>query len=380
MGNTDETWAAVYPPLQELKAETDSPWEERRGAFLDKLGLSEPSQDPVVAAFFTHVEDLPDTQRDELLSGDEVDTLLYGFIEQYSESSDSDSTDSADSSAWDAFLADKGPYWDGSEESWPQFYEWFAYEAHQAGVGAHADELLAELAAQDIDDRIITFGRSGVTIVKRKREEPAVEKKKTATSSTGAEPEDEEESRPQKRMKTRASRQAKPTGPPRVTVRSESEGAATQRLNSRQQIGFHMVATLTNPPGNVGQFEFRQFVRDAFDKNSGTQALTGYSPDGPFQPPYEDEDGDEDVNVTQTDTAIVFDDHPGFSSTSSIVAGDWLNSYSVEFYWTVTHPDGRVWQSPTTVPHSVTSVYNGGANVPVTYNVGPDQDWEVTFP
>jgi len=379
MANVDETWAAVYPPLQELKAQPDLPWDERRAAFLGKLGLAEPAQDPVVHAFILHVEDLPDSQRDDLLRGDEAETLLYGFVEQYSDDSSAE-----DDSPWESFLEEKGPYWDGTEDSWAQFYEWFAYEAEQAGVGQQANDLLAELAGQDIEDRITTFGRKGVRIIRRP--DAMVVGEKAAVSGKrkdrDTEPVEETEPRRSSRVKEKVAKKPKKTGPPRVTIRSAAEGVATQKLNTRQKIGFHMVATLTNPPGNVdGQFEFRQYARDEFDKLSGAIPMTAYDEDGPFAPPYEDSDGEEDVNVTIGDESITFDDHPGFSTGNAIAVGDWLNSYTVEFYWTVTRKaDGAVWTSPNTVTHEVTSEYDTGNDADVDYNVGGDENWVVVFP
>jgi hypothetical protein len=251
----------------------------------------------------------------------------------------------------------------------------------RGGFRAQAEELLAELAGQDIEDRITTFGREKVTILKRKRVDPPAEKEKAekkAEERGGDEPEGEPCR--SKRIKTKAAANPKPTGPPRLTVTSGQEGVNNQKLGARQNVGFHMVATLTNPPGDVGQFEFRQYARAEFDKNSGTSALGDFEEDVPFAPPYQDSDDEVDVNITITDTSIRFDDHPGFSTGSAIAIGDWLNFYRVEFYWTVTHPDGRMWTSPNTVAHSVTSDWADGADAPLVYAVGGGEDWEITFP
>lgn len=43
-----------------------------------------------------------------------------------------------DPSAWNDFLIANGPAWDGSDESWGPFVEWFVYEADVAGVGRSA--------------------------------------------------------------------------------------------------------------------------------------------------------------------------------------------------------------------------------------------------
>jgi hypothetical protein len=65
-----------------------------------------------------------------------------------------------DPAAWNAFLAEKGPYWDGTEESWPQFRDWFAYEAGQAGVPGFAAAFLQY--AQDAGDRAGVFAEYGL--------------------------------------------------------------------------------------------------------------------------------------------------------------------------------------------------------------------------
>lgn len=43
-----------------------------------------------------------------------------------------------DPEAWNAFLRTNGAAWDGNDESWPAFVEWFLYYATEQGVGASA--------------------------------------------------------------------------------------------------------------------------------------------------------------------------------------------------------------------------------------------------
>ncbi|OLF14671.1 hypothetical protein [Actinophytocola xanthii] len=43
-----------------------------------------------------------------------------------------------DPDAWNTYLRTNGASWDGNDESWPAFVEWFLYYANEQGVGASA--------------------------------------------------------------------------------------------------------------------------------------------------------------------------------------------------------------------------------------------------
>jgi hypothetical protein len=62
---------------------------------------------------------------------------------------------------WQAYLAENGPAWDGAEESWQQFREWFAYYAAEQGVGASAEGFL-QLA--EAGDKHLVFAQYGVAV------------------------------------------------------------------------------------------------------------------------------------------------------------------------------------------------------------------------
>lgn len=74
----------------------------------------------------------------------------------------SDAQDTYDPQAWEKFLAQNGPRWNGTDDAWAQFTTWFRYEADQAGVTAAASGFLDWVGAQA--DKIAAFGQYGVQI------------------------------------------------------------------------------------------------------------------------------------------------------------------------------------------------------------------------
>jgi hypothetical protein len=169
MSNVEDRWQALYAPLQELKVESDSPWELRQAEFLDKLGLTEAEQDPVVEAFLSHLSDLTDDDRAALLRTEQADHLLYQLLQQ---AAPVPAAPTYDDRAWRSYLAKHGPYWDGTDAEWVPFRVWFAYEAQQLGLGGPALALLEYLEAQPAAERIATFAQYGVTIDPNPREKP----------------------------------------------------------------------------------------------------------------------------------------------------------------------------------------------------------------
>ena len=67
-----------------------------------------------------------------------------------------------DLTAWQAFLAEKGPYWDGAEENWQAFRDWFAYEAATAGVPHSAVSFLDY--AESTGDKPAAFAAYGIPV------------------------------------------------------------------------------------------------------------------------------------------------------------------------------------------------------------------------
>lgn len=68
---------------------------------------------------------------------------------------------SEDPEAWNGYLAQNGPRWDGTEASWAQFRDWFLYDAvaHHVGTSAQGFIALAERG-----DKRAVFADYGLTL------------------------------------------------------------------------------------------------------------------------------------------------------------------------------------------------------------------------
>lgn len=170
MSASDEIWAWIYPPLQELKAEhANSPgqsWEELRAFFLEHAGLRDSSENPLVEDLIRQLDELQDDERERLLSSDEIDRLGYDLAQQHGTEASEDTVDDSayDEGEWQAYLIQNGDQWDGAEDSWQQFREWFLYYARERGVLYPATGLLTYLDGQQADDRVATLAQYGVVI------------------------------------------------------------------------------------------------------------------------------------------------------------------------------------------------------------------------
>lgn len=292
MADAGERWAVVYQPLQEMKSE--GPWETRRAEFVGKLP---DEHDPAIVAFLTHLDELAEERRDDLLRTEEADTVLYGYLEEYPDSSSESGEDGEDETqardgTWAGFIEVNVPYWDGEEDTWDTFREWFVYHADAAGFGAESAELFAELDTQDIDSRIITFGRRGGTVTRRGGGGGTAGRQGSGKSGTGntglvgiSKPDHSGGTRQKSARLAEKVRKAV-AQPPTLTVTIQREGVLTQVWAQAQNIGFHMYATLTTPQGTpsaiAALYELRQYVRDAFDRGGpNVQALSPWAIDPP---------------------------------------------------------------------------------------------------
>jgi hypothetical protein len=167
MSTPDDVLEWILPPLEELRQELqvapDQGWEERRAALLERLQLRDADEHPVVKELLERLDETPDDERDGLLMGDEVVFMVHELVRQHVPAVGPDEA-GYDEGAWQAYLAQNGPQWDGTEESWEQFREWFAYYAAEQGVEAPATALLEHLSGQTAADRIDTFAQYGVAI------------------------------------------------------------------------------------------------------------------------------------------------------------------------------------------------------------------------
>lgn len=174
MSTPDAVWEWIRPPLEELKQgytdDPGKPWEELRQAFLSELGLQNASQNPVVEQLLEQLDEASEEERNTILGGDELDSLAYEIVQEHTAGDEAAGAGEAgyDEQAWQAYLAENGPQWDGTEESWDQFRQWFGYYADQQGLAAPATALLEYLTPQPAAERIAAFAQYGVTITPAK--------------------------------------------------------------------------------------------------------------------------------------------------------------------------------------------------------------------
>ncbi|WP_229403203.1 eCIS core domain-containing protein [Micromonospora okii] len=178
---------------------------------------------------------------------------------------------------------------------------------------------------------------------------------------------------------------------PRLTFTSAYDGPSTQRLDTRQSIGFTQAATLHRPDNAALSaatlYDFRQEVTDEFvaytvdeDGAVGSPQHEGrpWAQDGPYRPNYTNP-------VIQTSpAAIVFNDDPGFSTTSAIGEGSWLARYEVRFRWRVRRRDAesQTWVSSPEMRHSLTSDFdpeNPPQSGAIDHAAAGDHEWDVSL-
>lgn len=181
MPSMDELWEWLQTPVQELvtyKADNpDKTWEEHRAYFVERLGLSDPSDHALVDELVRHLDELPDDERDGLLEEvGRLEPVVLEIVERHAvedtpEEADGDTA--YDEATWQAFLVENGARWIGDDESWPAFREWFTYYATEAGLGQPASALMEYLDPQSAPERIMTFAQYGVVIAVAEETAPA---------------------------------------------------------------------------------------------------------------------------------------------------------------------------------------------------------------
>lgn len=184
------------------------------------------------------------------------------------------------------------------------------------------------------------------------------------------------------RRSTRLASKYKPDTKPILSFRSRYKGVKTQKWNEVQEIGFEQVAKLewnAGAPSDIANyFQLYQYVYDAAKHVGRDEEVRDWQLDGPYHPPYDN------AQILAGKIAITFTDEPGFSSTGSrgdnakVAAGQWLESYTVSFFWEVKRIDtGAVWRSPT-VTHTVTSApAEDGSDAPVNAVAAGSKDWAI---
>ena len=157
MAGLAQLWSWIEEPLRQLTADhtsqPDVPWETERARLVERLGLREATDHPLVDQLVRNLDEMSVGDRDDVLSGDRLTTMAYSVAQQHAVEPAEPTTPPYDESAWNAYLATNGPYWDGTEESWAQFRDWFRYHAEEQGLGVPATGLLDFLATQAAPDR-----------------------------------------------------------------------------------------------------------------------------------------------------------------------------------------------------------------------------------
>lgn len=176
MASVDEIWGWIYEPVQELKRDyttaPDTPWNTLRESFLTKLGLSTADQNPMIEELLRKLDDMSDSDRNDIIGGDRLDDLAYEYAQRHGVAAVADpapavaqeqvqqttsTEESYDPQKWQEFLEENGPVWDGTDAAWSQFKEWFLYYAREGGFEAPATSLLDYLSSQDGAGRIATL-------------------------------------------------------------------------------------------------------------------------------------------------------------------------------------------------------------------------------
>jgi hypothetical protein len=177
MSVLDELWEWIRSPLEEFEKsfteEPDKSWEARRGEFLQQLGVQEPGQHPVTEQMFRHLDEMTDDERKTHVTSKQFETVAYGFAQQHAASQEAgqgasqasaSSAPGYDEQAWQNYLNTNATQWNGTEETWNQFTQWFLYYAEEHSVTTPATQLIDYLNPLPASQRITELARYGVTI------------------------------------------------------------------------------------------------------------------------------------------------------------------------------------------------------------------------
>lgn len=199
MSIAEELWQWISAPLEELKrdftAEPEKPWETRRDEFLRQLGVQDPSQHPVTEQVFKQLDEMTDEERGHQVGSGQFDSAVHEIVARHADSQQAGSGQeqahlagqgheagdgqaaaagqSYDEHAWQDYLARSGTQWDGTQESWEPFAQWFLYYAGESGVQAPATALIDYLTPLSAAERITELARYGVTIAPAAQEPAA---------------------------------------------------------------------------------------------------------------------------------------------------------------------------------------------------------------
>jgi hypothetical protein len=181
MPTADEAWAWLAAPVEKLRAgvvaRPDESWQQRREDLRTELAAA--TRDSVADELLTWLDELSDSDRSAILNSDDLAGHVYQWLtrqlppEQQPAAPPTPAPAAYDETAWYAHLAQNGRQWNGTEESWGAFREWFLYYAADAGFTTPATQLLDYLQPMAAADRVTTLGQYGVTIQAPVPAEPA---------------------------------------------------------------------------------------------------------------------------------------------------------------------------------------------------------------
>ncbi|MPZ82307.1 MAG: hypothetical protein GEV28_18675 [Actinophytocola sp.] len=160
-GTAEQWFTAVCQTRDQCGA--DAGWDQF-AAELAERAKADGFGDEIVERFTRHLTDLdPDPVATIGRMRDLADQLPAHYQElTAAEDPTAASAEQHDDQQWQAFLVAHGPQWNGSEETWTQFDQWFRYEADQRGLAVPAGRFIDHLAAQP--DKVAVFAQYGVTI------------------------------------------------------------------------------------------------------------------------------------------------------------------------------------------------------------------------
>lgn len=183
MSTLDEIWEWISAPLEELKrsltAEPEKSRETWRSEFLLQLGIRDPAHDPFIEQMFKQLDEMTaEERRNEVTSG-QFDSAVRLLAQQYA---DTQQEPAYSQQKWQYFLERCGPQWNGTQEAWGQFTQWFLYYAEEEGLKSPAAGLIHYLNAQTVNERITALRQYGITISPPQPPTPALEPQEPADS------------------------------------------------------------------------------------------------------------------------------------------------------------------------------------------------------
>jgi hypothetical protein len=169
---TRERWFETMCTTHAKLAEADDPDWEKFTSSLTEKALSAGISADTVEQFVRHMNDTDMAPLETIAKlRDRATELPALYREHAADTDDQDGTDNAagadeayDESAWNAFLAEHGAYWNGDDSAWDQFTTWFHYQAEQNNLAKPARDFIGYVESQT--DKVAVFAAYGISIPK----------------------------------------------------------------------------------------------------------------------------------------------------------------------------------------------------------------------